>query len=463
MRALVVVASLLLLLPPPPSSAGAPLPQGCEEVEGYLRCEWRFETRTQPAATGFEFEVPTTDSTLATVIVAFDGADRGWRVAFRDEQGSLISQSYHIADDAARTSTREETTHLLLQEGKTRLTLGFSTSATLVAGSYVYGVGPASLGDFTIIYLAEALPAGEAPTRPAATREDPHLADLPLDAEDELDIRAAWFDDARIGDGILEAYLGLGNLSAWAPGASQQGRANGYTLAFTIGDHPYSLFVSLYPGQGGPELSCALQSGTPPRIIANPACAIDAPNATIVFRFPERALGPPPAGVAFEQMRAGSSRSLATGTADDAETMRYAFALGGPEVWSQLNPRLDPPVASAAWYRDPLASENIPNTLQVLGTMAAVVTTLVGIVVLLRNRRQTRELIARVDALVRQHEADTHGALRALGELELEFTRLYREGRINEAQYQIAAQRVVAAASRLSVRAQLGLDDGTPR
>jgi hypothetical protein len=210
-------------------------------------------------------------------------------------------------------------------------------------------------------------------------------------------------------------------------------------------------------------------------------------NATLVARIPERSVGNPSPSDLFLDLSAASFSYPGSTLLDPVEAfnpgiydhpkspvavredetkpadMRYAFALGGPAVWHTLNPRLDPdPEFIPAWYVAPLAKENIPNTLQVVGALLAGITFLVGAIAVIARRRQLRKYLDRIDAVERSRQFDSSQTLRELGLLEDEFARLFRKGRLTEGQFQVLGQRIASVATRFALRRELGLDDGVP-
>lgn len=470
-----LLAAPALALPLPTRDAA---PEGCAEENGAYHCAWSVDTR-DPAVLGqgatptFRQEIPLHNNTLATITVRLEGEDRGWNLIIvrwpdgdREGAAEIESIARHAAPFDGQLFHAETSTHVLRGDGRDLHELVLTFSDYNVGGTEAYGTGPPSLGEFHVAYLAEELPAGVPPSRPAASKEDPHLADAADDARrPELDVLAAWLDDARLGDGLLDIHLAVADLGdpSFDADVSVGGSSLTWEALFRVEPEQYRMIWFLHPDG---SLSCNLRRDTvtATSIVAVPDCSLDEADATLSAIFPEGAIGNPRAGTPIRLV--GASAHTFSGvrqTEDLASEARYDFAPGGPSVWSGLNPRLDPPPAEPkAWYVDPIARENLPDTLQVVGAILAATTFIGGLVVVHRSRRQTRTLLAQVDLLVRQHQENAREALLALGRLESQFDDLYRGGRINESQYQLASSRITSAAARFALRRELGLDDGAP-
>lgn len=459
--ALVIVVTVLL---PAATAQSAGLPEECGRERDLVVCRWSVDTTSDPSGS-WSWEVPVATRTIATVTVLLEGQDSGWQIVLL-ENGSARSVASHAPVVKAGRVVSETSTHLVLTNMTDAWRLG-------LAPGYVgfSGLGQAagrSLGRFTVTFVAEALPDGVAPPRPAATKVVPHIVDQPYDApREEVDLIAAWFDDAALGDGLLDAHLAVKNMSRLTFGA---GGRIGYALYFIVEERPYEVFWNIYRGgDEGPFVRCSLldYDGTAQRVILYPRCGFDRENATLSAVFPERSVGSPADGVPFEDAFANAwdfDNNIQGTVSDSTPDARFPFALGGPVVWDGLNACAFCPIVAAPlpWYKDPVASENLPNTLQVVGAVLAAASFVWGALLVRRNRATTKRLVDDIERLVRAHERDTRAALHALGELEVDITDLYRAGKINDAQYQVATQRIVAAASRLALRRELGMDDGTP-
>jgi hypothetical protein len=513
------VLLVLLLLPGAAALDGLPrlpapeepLPEGCHAEGSRFACSWERDARAgfaDPAqhANGgavpaYDFPIPTFRQTLATVTVTFTqyvapngtlqappfGMDNGWHVAFYDQgNGSrhLVSVSRHPSSNPPPPGERpasevaQTTVHLLIPKQD-----AWAPVLELVP---TYG-DPArfgqdgqqdamSLGSFRIRYVAEPVPGGAAPSRPAATREDPQLVDAAGDAESpQHDVLAAWFDDGHVGDGLFEAYLLVGNLTTLDfshspppdPGSFGE-RALDWRLHFRVAGHKY---VLLYRETQGGNADCELQDEdtTATTVIMSPDCGKNPDvgrgpeTGLIAWGVPERSVGLPGTGVPFTDISATTDACPSGGTTscphlDEAQGERYPFALGGPAVWSRLNARLDPPILP--WYKDPVSEDNLPNTLQVTGALLAALTFLGGLVAVTQRRRQTRRLLDRVEAVEQAAGIDSRAVLLALGRLEEEFTLMFRRHRISESQYQILSQRIASVATRFALRRELGLVTG---
>lgn len=482
MRLALTLITLLGATLAPLASAQEPLPQGCARESSDIVCQWKFDNR-QDLGTFYSFEVPILGRMLATITVVQEGADAGWQAFLVGSAGEVFEDHAHTPRSEPSQVIRTTLQTLVLGEtaGVGWLNISLLSDGVGVDGANVFtgqGLGPASVGAFTLTYSVTELPPGVAPARPAATREDPHLSGAMRDARrGAFDLRAAWFDDALLGDGLFDAHVALTDLSdgEWADG----GVVVIHRLAFTVLGVPYRLDWRLAAVEPTPDLhdvdlDCSLVhvlGPTTEETVVQPWCVVDWNASVVTAYLPERSVGSPGDGTPFSAMSARAERraeSPQTGYSSTLDTLedemageRYPFALGGPAVWDELNPRLAvPPVEPAAWYEAPLAKENVPDTLQVMGALLAGATFLGGAALVQTRRRRTRELLARVDAVAELHARDGHRGLVALGELEFEFTRLFRDGKITEAQFQLAIARLSHAATRMHFRHTTGLDDG---
>ncbi|GEM_PF-5540465 len=497
MKALALALVLSLLAVGVPAQGAAGLPTGCRADGARYVCEWTDDDTQPGAVTGrsgvsgpplFDHPIPAFPRTLATITVTLEqyrpptpgspmpplGFDAGWHVKVLDGAKPL-SVSRHPGDNRGLQRPNETVTdtsvHLLLHEG------GGAPVLQLVP-TYAdpeqppSGTGDAqSVGTFHVRYVAEDLPEGVAPRRPAATEQDPQLLDAPDDVVNPAhDLRAAWLDDAALGDGLFEVHLTVANLTnpdfsqAPTPDPGTGGTpALRWLVHFDVAGHSYGLLYRL-PSRG--DADCELLSEDDlanVRVIMSPACDAWPARGTINWSVPERSVGSPGSGVLFTNLHATTDECPEGGQAscpslDDMQGERYPFALGGPDVWSRLNPRLDPPVLP--WYKDPVSEDNLPNTLQVVGTILAGLTFLGGAIAVTHRRRQTRRLLDRIDAAEQKAGVDSRAVLVALGRLEEEFTLLFRRHRISEAQYQILSQRIASVATRFALRRELGLVTG---
>lgn len=483
-----ILLAAALLLPAALAPAPGALPEGCAPLEQGVSCVWKFDTRDEPNRLVYEFEMPVLPRMYGSLTIVLDGVDGGWTYVIERETGDgtdIIEENSHTPEGSASSVHRAEDIFVFVADPAElhRLVFtprleGVQAAGMTVSDARLLSSGVSS-GAFTLTYAAEPLAEGVAPARHAATREDPHLQGGVGDARrGAYDVRAVWFDDDRLGDGLVDLRLHVTAIDDWDH--AQGSVYMGYTADFQVLGRLYRATWRLEAPDPAPSMDdvgadCAIYEldNVGLRREMTPLCEYDWENSTVVSSIPERFLGSPGDGELFTGMSAssfsnryhpgGSYSSTTDGVEDAVRSERYAFALGGPAVWDELNPRLAvPPEPAKPWYAAPLASENVPDTLSVLGTLLAAATFLFGIVVVRRHRRQTRELISRVDALVLTHDRSVRAGLLALDELESEFTRLLHEGRITEAQYQVAAQRVTLAATRLALRRDLGLQDIPP-
>lgn len=465
-----VILAALLLLPLAVAQPAPPLPEGCR-AEGPLHvCQWTVDT-TRDASAAFAWDVPVTPRTLAQLTLVFEGQDAGWEARIlRDD--AYASGATHTATNGVAVNARvtQTTDHLLLDDEGGAWSLVLVPAYASVGGISVTGLAGQtgrSMGRFDVTFVAESLPEGQRPERPAASADVPHLTDPRYDApQAATDVVAAWLDDPAVGDGLLTAHVATRGMDEMRFRGGNDIRLG---LYFTVRERDYFLIWRFAASGDDVRTFCWMgeaREGTF-AITMSPACAWDRANATVRATFPERSVGAPGPGEPFTDFAAFGANldtAISATMEDEVRGERFPFALGGPDVWDGLNACAfcPPAVEPAAFYEDPLAPANLADTLQVLGAAAALVTFVVGVVALRRSRRQTRLLLQRVDALVAHHERDAREALLALGRLEAEFASLYRAGRINETQYQVATQRLVAAASRMALRRELGLDDGVP-
>lgn len=472
--AVVALASALLAggLAPLASAEGP-----CRLADDRIFCRWVLDPRELPGVSSASFSLPVFDRTLSTFIVTVTGRDNGWMLRVQrwtDDAWEDISLATHVAPADASYSHQDESTHVLLTDAATRHRLVFDTSYVFVARDAAPSGLVASTARIEITYHAQPVPDGAAPSRPAATVGDPHLRDFEDDAGHPThDLLAAWLDDARLGDGLLDAHLRVADLnltgaSFVSPSTGQSASTIGWKLAWGLRGQRYQLEWSGRPDR---SISCALMTepqaaGEAEVVLIVPHCAADLANGTLSAVFPEMSIGAPADGEVFLSP-AARTRLFGLGdpeVVDEVVVPTYSFALGGPAVWSQLDGgRKDPPQEVVpAWYEAPLREENLPDTLQVAGAVLAVATFLGGLLVVAGRRRQLREHLDRIDAVERAHERDARGALVALGGLESEFTDLFKRHRLTEGQYQALSARVASAAARLAMRRELGLDDGVP-
>lgn len=487
----------LLGAPAPASSASAhDAFEGCTLGTERSSCAWAFHEEPEgPGPLGphqREYRIPVFARTLASVTVFFEGTSYGWYFALWEVLGegesasvTRLSYSFHAPDsdpldldpvNATGIATSEASAHWFETREDAAYWLVFSPSGDESAVREA-GERRGSSGDFSITYLAEPLPAGEPSPRPAATRDDPQILDGTGDVgpgDEAYDVEAAWFDDARLGDGVFDAHLAVRDLASLDLNATRTRYAT-WDLEFTISDRPFAVRWGRGVNDQGEFWYCQLGEREPDgdfAVLSFPQCEWSEESSSFSASIAERVVGSPGAGTLFAGLRATSAREP-TGDprgdewlraqrsggivqVDASEGARYPFALGGPAVWDELNPRLAiVPPATLPWYRAPLARENVPDTLQVLGVPAAGATFLLGLLVLRRRRGRVHALFAEVDRVAREHEADARAALVALGDLERRMDRRYRAGELHENEYQIVSQRIATAATRFALKREL--------
>lgn len=446
---------------------------------GSFVCEWTLDATGAPSTTPAYFEFPVFPRTIATVTVVLRGEDLGWRYAIHRTFNSTdrgdwetLGRSAHDPSATGNEVVSSTFSHYLVGPPEAGHVIQFVASSGSVYGARVGDANPvsASRGTFQISYVGVPLPDGEVPVRPAATREDPQIADPLRDAPSaSLDIAAAWFDDARVADGLFDVHLALRDLANLTVDGTPTGQGFVvFVLSFAVNGESFGAhWWASEDADEGVAWSCQIRSGGAfGEPLSSLPCEVDVANATLAMTVPEALVGSPAPGVLFEDAAAGSYVGGVTGASvphDRTRGVRYAFALGGPVVWDELNPRLAVvPPPPLPWYRAPFARENVPDTLQVLGVPTAGATFLFGAIVLRRRRVRVKEWFDRVDVVVAEHERDARRGLLALGEIEASADRAYRAGKLHENEYQLVSQRVATAATRLARRRELGLDDGAP-
>lgn len=495
----VLVAALIALpmvpvMEAPPRAetiAGTCTTQGTDQV-----CEFAFDTTGRTGNEPILMTVPTVGKTLATVEV-------------RIMQGSGVCWVYDVIDPETGDLLTWASDPLRGQNTLDHLVLGPARNVTLsfdpVQCEYWYTDNyelllqrgpprpPIGTASFEITWRAHPLPEGTVPSRPAATFEDPHVIDDTGDAsEPDQDVLAVWLNDDRLGDGVFEARLAVANVTAMSgprwydfrfflhadeapPGVSE---INQLLDDDSQGDD-HHFRISVAPDdEGVPKIRrCSAMiaaassnpgEGTAMINLPAPVCELDVAASIFTVHILESHVGNPPAGELFTGLIARTwclDGTVCPENFDDVTPApKYDFALGGPDVWDELNPRIarSEGPAPAAWYTHPFAAENVADSLQVTGAIVAVVTFLVGLVLLRRRRARAQKLLAEIEAVVREHRQDARAGLIALGDLEEIVDARFRDRKITEQEHQIASQRIATAATRLAMRRDLGLDDGRP-
>ena len=469
--------TLLLLAPAPLATSH----EACAPVDATtVSCRWTHEATS--GLTGpptWEFPVFERTTLASFVVTLTQRPDTGWLLEVErlvDGEWEEVSAWQHAPSRTPATRTVNASTHVLVggETYRVRFSPGWTEAPTSPPLSQV-GFGA---GTYEIAYVGRAVAEGTLPVRPAATAADPQLLDDPSEvAEPAWDIRAAWWDDARLEDGLFDVHLRVGDLneipaSAFrapgSPGETGQVYELSWKAAWKVGGESYYVeWVTPREMQDGQRVfTCELRTEREQEadevILAHPLCEVDLATSTLHAIVPEAAIGSPPVGEPFTDLAARTRARYtpgATDVLDEQGQPRYLFALGGPAVWSALNPRLDP--TPTAWYVDPLAPENIADTVQLGGALVAVVTFFVGLLLVVRRRKDTARLLARVDE-IEEGGVDSADVLLRLGKLEQEFNALFRRHKISDAQYQVLSQRIAGVATRFALRRSLGLDDGVP-
>lgn len=503
-------AAALSLPPPdlvldPEGAALADPPKGCRAENGTFACSFFVNTTDAPARQSYGWPIPAFPETLATITVALQGMDNGWQVSLvrketftvmgkEYESTQTVSKASHRANTTRGVSLREATTHVFLgpriKDGvpSGSMTLLFSPDDPQNDPTSVGSFTPASAGQFQIFYLAEPVPPGTPPARPAATADFPQMPGTPHDgARPEVDLIAAWLDDPSEGDGLFDAHVRVaGDLMdmdwnrsqsptvAGLPGPQVKHSGAQYEIHFKVQGAQYYLQLTRYPTKRGDAwmqsshdcglYRAAADANDPDPLLSVPRCRYT--NDTISWSVPERSIGSPGPGVPFEELSVnvddlvyGTGRDQQDAQPRDSAIARFPFALGGPAVWDDLNGCAFCPV-EPAWYEPAYLESHLADVVQIVGAAIAVVTFFIGLLIVRRRRAQTKRLLDEVARVEQEHESDTRAALIALGKLDTRFARLFHQHTINDAQYQVLAQRVATAATRFALRQGLGLDDG---
>lgn len=477
--------TLVLLLPVVPGQAGD-TPTGCEPLDvDSFSCRWSLDGPNTSVAPPDAWVIPVFERTLVTLTVTLTSApDAGWstliqRHAAADAEGvwTTVDEAHHAPSSQPAIRSSVTTTHVLAaQRGDSWQIVfrpGEAKTPLLPDAGVVYGSAP---GHYEVAYYAERVPEGVVPARPAATQEEPQVRDAPADvAEPSWDILAAWWDDSRLDDGLFDVHLQVTSLDIRdaafrAPSASgvadSQAQQLMWKAVWTVDARSYHVEWSVQRSARD-VFSCVLSTEmineADEVVLAHPLCEADIANGTLHATIPEAAAGAPEDGTRFESLAARSRVRISLGftdVLDETQPARFVFALGGPGVWDGLNGcRFCTP--APAWYEQPLAPENADRTLQVVGTVAALATFLIGALLVWRRRRQTHRLLARIEA-VAADGIDASSTLLVLGRLEEEFSLMFRKHKITDGQYQILTQRIAGVATRFALRRTLGLDDGVP-
>lgn len=478
----------------------AELPEGCREEDGGYACEFTTSSTEGVLALAAQadtygrvsFLVPAYERNTISLSVTLDGTNRGWYVYLNETSASesrlLLLRRAPASDAPSQQRHRDTSEHYVEVNTSRELSLVF----------WMWSGYQGSAGTFLIEYRASPAPQGTRPERPAATASDPHVVDDIGDvARAWLDIEAFWLDDAGLDDGLMDAHLKLADLASLPEQAELDVAGYFWSAEFDLLGTRYAInwdhattcavgavdricYVNTADTAEGARTCEIVRVDASDTVgggveLTDPTCGVDEENSTLHAVFPESILGDPGPGVEFTAMRvltgsvlrplsgrheAGSAAGDYTRHEDGSSGERFVFALGGPAVWCEH--RAGACVPALAWYEAPLAPENVPNTLQVLGALFALLAFLAGLVLVRRRRARVRRLLAEVEAVVDAHKADAARGLLALGGLEDSLDARLRRGKITDAEYQIASQRIATSATRLAMRRDLGLDDGMP-
>lgn len=444
-----------------PDVAGECKPDGVN-----VRCRYEFRTVDHIGKPFINMTVPVVGRTLATVTVdTSQGLDACWAYDVFDARDTLHTWASDALPQVGSNGNEDTFDHLILADGPGEMRLQFDPYQC----DYYYGDShdrPFTPATFILTWHAKVLPEGIVPSRPAATLEDPHVSDAEGDADPATpDLVALWFDDARLGDESFEAHLAAKDYG----GLEDRAKVN---IGFVLEGVSYHLYAWLHNDGTTHVDRCGLMirvhdGGSASTMISlpGPPCVLDLERSVLTFHILESAMSDPQDGSEFEDPN-GHVEVWTWGDhgpLDRINDERYPFALGGPDVWDGYNPRLQPQVVKEdPWYMHPFAASNVADTLQVSGATLAGGTFLFGLALVHRRRKRAHDLLAEIEAIVRENRHDAARGLLALGDLEEVLDARLRARKITESEYQIASQRIATAATRLSLRRDAGLDDGVP-
>lgn len=448
------------------------LPEGCaRESTTTLACVWT--VTFGPGSNGFfTSDLPAPGRAILDVIVEAERPPPyGWRL-LRNESfvtggcsGCPINSVLNIEAPTGQPGSQEWRNLVEAYAGSTlAFVLNEETSEVLVTA-------PATL---RVQLLLVTLPQGvAAPSVPAATADDPHVLDRAGDAEGDPwnDIIAAWFDDSYLDDDLVEVHVNAPLLSEFDP--EEAADRPFYRVRWTLLGDSTELDWNLLRVEGdwrwtahvhhrfvhSQERPCGYEAGPEADLIAR----FDEETGTLSAWIPLSFIGDPDPHARFTNISAQSFgfpdiaevpvQGVACGfpvVFDDATDNVRPFAVGGPEVWREL--RGAPAVAApdaAPWYRDPLAPDNVPDTLSAVSVLGAIGTAGGGYVLLRRRRARMHTHIAEVDAAFGLHATDAEAALKALEDLEHRFDQMMLDGKLDEKQHDLLARRIERSAYKI--------------
>ncbi|HVM45039.1 MAG TPA: hypothetical protein VM582_03800, partial [Candidatus Thermoplasmatota archaeon] len=289
-------------------------------------------------------------------------------------------------------------------------------------------------------------------------------------------IVSAWFNDPLLDDGFVNATLQLADLGA----AEDAAHARRYELDWTLRSDRFRVRWTVTN-----ETTATLwrETGGRQKPLIELPVETDRANGTLTSSIPLRLIGQPRAGDVFTDLRANASRHVAAfglapsdyqqadglgdpGVVDEAaQTVRPFRLRGGSDL--EEAPRDEPLVfepsppaealdatgvasASAAvpWYQAPFAADNLPNTLQVAGAMAAVLTFLAGLLLLARRRSLVQKLVDAVEAARRENEGDAEKLAAAVRAVEARAHDLAARGRLDAREFALVTRRIDQALRR---------------
>lgn len=348
MQAGPILAAILLAAPflagaPAERVAGGAAPEGCSaDATRNVTCDW--EIRVDASTGTHRRDATALGSFSARVLVETDTQNAysfGFAGEDRQEYGWVTKTSGGEHDGIMAVDPPPETPFsFYLGTGGGGPSPGLEWPST-------------TPGTFRVHLEIQPMAGTAAATERAGSATDPQLFDEQNDATPAaMDMRAVWFDDPVLDDGVFEVGVFAPRLSelqiestelaAWEVNWALL--TSSYSLQFIYAAND-SAYRSLTPNGAG--WSAALLRDDVAVLFGYPR--VDLAAGTLLMRIPAAAVGNPPVGEPFTNLTAAAAISQPSiGTvglpalgaeatsADEATAMRRPFALGGPAVWRAL-------------------------------------------------------------------------------------------------------------------------------